>query len=485
MSQADYDAEYAKCMHSFKRQEKNRSRNFVYCKVCHKFPEIVRMFTENNKIASITTENGTRYRKDTVENHFISVYHAKCKEAELLASVPVPVNKPGLIDTHISEANRKRANHIGKLFLQVYTDAKKLTSSAYSWPARFIGSEVASRFDFNSDTNTIPSDINIQYVNPSSHLDLLKIIVQSHQKEFKQKIETASAFSIHIDGSVDRTQIDKIYILLKIVTTTCDLETIFIGIGQKMKGLFEATKKGIIDNFGEEVYAMIMSRVSSICTDGENQNTGEKHSLWVLFEEECKRYRNDLPLIKLWCSAHRLELVWNDLTQRVPEVKSVLSIMSSISSHFRESGLRTEELKQIAAENQLKLLSIPKIFKIRWTEWTHKTIENVLKSWNAIMKYCESSENATATGFATFLSNFENLKLIAFLADLLQIYQRYHKNVQGDKLTIVSLAKYINALKASLQQLQNDDIIGGWAERLQSDVIIEQEKVLLKGIEFI
>lgn len=99
------------------------------------------------------------------------------------------------------------------------------------------------------------------------------------------------------------------------------METVFVGIGQKQQrgasGLFQAMKQGIIDNHGEEIYALIMSRVSSICTDGENQNTGDKHSLWVLFEEECKKYRSNLPLTKLWCSAHRLELVWGDLTERV------------------------------------------------------------------------------------------------------------------------------------------------------------------------
>lgn len=95
--------------------------------------------------------------------------------------------------------------------------------------------------------------------------------------------------------------------------------------------------------------------------------------------------------------------------------------------------------------------------------------------------HCESAENPTATGFEGFLTNLETLKLITFLADLLQIYQRHHKNVQGDKLTIVLLAKYINALKTSLEQLQRGDTIGGWVECLQNEIEVKQEKVLLKG----
>lgn len=490
MSKSEYEAETAKYIHSFNVQQRKRSRRFVRCEVCRQFPRIVRLHTDNNKMPPITTEAGTRFNQSTVEHHFLSKYHEKCKEAAQIATGAVSATKKkALIDVHVSEANKIRANHIGKLFIQVYGDAKKLTVSAYSWPARYVIAEAAHSFDFNANNATIPSDLNIQYVNPPNHLNLLKIIVQSHQQDFKKKIETARAYSIHIDGSVDRTQIDKIYILLKIVNVAGDLETIFIGIGQKKErgavGLFEATKQGIIVNAGEDIYKLIMSRVSSICTDGENQNTGDKHSLWVLFEDECKRHRSNLPLTKLWCSAHRMELAWGGLTQHVFEVKSILSVMSSIATHFRESALRTEELKEIAEKNKLKLLSIPKIFKIRWTQWTYTTIVNVLESWKAIVLYCRNSENATATGFEGFLSNLEHLKIICFLADLLQIYHRYQQHVQSDNLTIVSLSKHINGLKSSLLKLQNNKTIGGWEERLRDGIVIEGETVLWQDIELV
>lgn len=101
---------------------------------------------------------------------------------------------------HISEANRKRANHIGELLLQVYTDAKNLTSSAYSWPSRFVASESGKCFDFNaSSSKTIPDNINTQYVTPAGHLNLLTAITRSHNKLIAQ-VENALAISIHIDG---------------------------------------------------------------------------------------------------------------------------------------------------------------------------------------------------------------------------------------------------------------------------------------------
>lgn len=57
-----------------------------------------------------------------------------------------------------------------------------------------------------------------------------------------------------------------------------------------------AVKSGIIQNNGEEMYDLIMSRVTSIFTDGTVVNTGEMHSLWKYFQDECLKYRQLLPL---------------------------------------------------------------------------------------------------------------------------------------------------------------------------------------------
>lgn len=154
------------------------------------------MHSHNKKMAPITTESGTRFRKEGVEHHFLSLYHAKCKEAEQLAANDALSEDKGTIDAHISEANKELVNHIEKLLLEVYTDAKNLTSSVFSRPARYIPSEAGNSYNFDSDTGTIPSDISIQYVNPSSHLDLLKNIEQSYRKQFNAKIESARSIAL-------------------------------------------------------------------------------------------------------------------------------------------------------------------------------------------------------------------------------------------------------------------------------------------------
>lgn len=105
----------------------------------------------------ITEKGGIRFKKQYVVSHFESVHHKKCKEAEQLAENIQDSQVEGQMDKHISEANKERANYVGKLLLQVYTDAKKLTLSAYSWPSRFVASEAGHNFDFDSfQVGTIP-----------------------------------------------------------------------------------------------------------------------------------------------------------------------------------------------------------------------------------------------------------------------------------------------------------------------------------------
>ena len=107
------------------------------------------------------------------------------------------------------------ANKMGALMLQVYNDAKKLTLSAYSWLSRIVAALMASEFIFNNEQYNISLDL--QYINPLCHRELLQIIVDSHRKALANTIKESFASSLRCDGSVDRLQVDKIFIMLTVI----------------------------------------------------------------------------------------------------------------------------------------------------------------------------------------------------------------------------------------------------------------------------
>ena len=116
--------------------------------------------------------------------------------------------------------------------IHVFNDAKNLSLSAFSWPSRVIAGEIASLFDCNKEFVPFQaSSIDFQYLTPSSHRDLLHTIVQSHMPTFKEEINECIAASFRCDASMDRTQKDHEYELLKVVAKSGAEQTKFVGIG--------------------------------------------------------------------------------------------------------------------------------------------------------------------------------------------------------------------------------------------------------------
>lgn len=216
------EAESKECIESFEVRDKNDAKlRYVRCKICMAFPNIVKMNTDNNKPPPITTTEGTRYRNSYVTSHLESKCHKACKMA-----INLPNEEKSGIEIHLRNANKKLASHVTKLLFDVYVDAKKLTNSAWSWPSRFVGAEAGRLFDYDDkNAQTVPF-LNLQYVNPSTHLELLSTIVRSDKEIIEKKLKTALACSLRIDGSIDRQQVDKIYILLKIINADGEPELV-------------------------------------------------------------------------------------------------------------------------------------------------------------------------------------------------------------------------------------------------------------------
>lgn len=357
-------------------------RKHMRCLTCAKYPHIVKQYNPYKPL-SIASERGTRALSDVVNDHLKSKCHTSCVEADRVSSMGIEKRPSTSMDVSIRNANRKNVSRVGKLMLQVYLDAKLLNLPAHSWPARYVGGEASSAYDAEVQTrSTIADNINLQYVNPHGHLELMTSIVNSNQHDFIKKIDDAWAISLRVDGSVDFTQIDKIYVMAKVINFNGSAELLFIGVGKQTQrkaiGLKNAVMEAIKATIEDPKY--FMGKVSSLCTDGTNVNTGERTSLWQLLDEEMVNIDSGIPLLKIWCSAHRAELVWKDSADKFNAVRKVLSVLSGIASYFNQSGLRRSELEQIASDNNIVVFRLPKIFEIRWTQFSFTLIRNVLFS---------------------------------------------------------------------------------------------------------
>ena len=152
----------------------------------------------------------------------------------------------------------------------------------------------------------------------------------------------------------------------------------------------------------------------------KNMNTGAKNGLWVLCDEERLQLSSDLPLLKIWCTGHRVNLAWKSVTKAVSEVGGLISNASARSSYFHMSAVRTRNLKKIADEHLYQLCQFPRYFKVRWTQFNYQLLESVLKNWKATTKYFQSCANdREANGFFMKWADKDILQLTCLLTDLL------------------------------------------------------------------
>lgn len=148
-----------------------------------------------------------------------------------------------------------------------------------------------------------------------------------------------------------------------------------------------------------------------------------------------------------------------------------LSLLSNMSSFFHYSAIRTLELKKIASEHNLHLLNMPKIFEIRWSQFTFSLVRSFLVSWNALVIYFKTNEkDAVCAGYHNYLTKLENVELIAFLADVLYAFGRFQKKLQSDQLTLISMKAHTNAIIRTLSGMENVQLLGGFESNLATQL---------------
>lgn len=127
---------------------------------------------------------------------------------------------------------------------------------------------------------------------------------------------------------------------------------------------------------------------------------------------------------------------------------------------------------------------MPKIFKVRWTEFTYDLFRSILLSWNALVVYFKANEsNAKCAGYLKFLTSLEYLKCIAFVGDLLLSFKKIQKRLQSESLTIISLVEYVRDQFNSIASFKDNELPGGFKTILDTSLNYTYGNIFLKDVE--
>jgi len=125
-------------------------KHFVRCIICHKFPELVKMYSKKTQVPKICQDLSAQNRTVTIDEHLKQDYHNECLKAFKISKMSIPeVAKSTTFGQMVIKSKEKLANRIGSLMIHVYGDAKKLTLCAHPYPMRVITGELSSSFKFN------------------------------------------------------------------------------------------------------------------------------------------------------------------------------------------------------------------------------------------------------------------------------------------------------------------------------------------------
>lgn len=100
---------------------------------------------------------------------------------------------------------------------------------------------------------------------------------------------------------------------------------------------------------------------------GTNVNTGEIGGLWAYFEQEILNANSKIPLVKIWCVAHRANLCFKDLSKTDTTIKKILDVVSKIASHFNTS-IGTIEANCYRKWNQISHNAENIWYSLGWTQ---------------------------------------------------------------------------------------------------------------------
>lgn len=409
-------------------------RRMVQCVLCQKFRHLVVQCIKSNHVPFIV-DTFVHLKAKIINKHVCSNMHKEAmKEYErqnYIADKQLNVIPP--VPRLLIAKNEAEYNHVAEIMIFVYAATKRCTFSPNNTPAMFVAHKMAQNFKFNDpNVPTVPSNLNLRYVNPIYFRIFQDCIIKAFMPEFRNIVDTFQACSIRCDGSVDRKNLDKIYHIAVIIDKNGNRKQYYVGMvtAEETGGLgyvkaLEASLKMIL---GEKLALKVLNLVTSIVTDGNAANTGKEKGFWIQFQLKYRKNGSKIPLLFYHCCAHRSNLIWVKISKDVVAVKNIFQNIIDVASYFNRSAKKFKNLQEWAKRKNLKVRKLPPTFEIRWSEFSFDLLQALLVSWTAITTFLQEAaskdKDKTAQSLLHHLTKYETLLGLSFLHDLLFIFSR-------------------------------------------------------------
>lgn len=282
-----------------------------------------------------------------------------------------------------------------------------------------------------------------------------------------------SRISVTLDESTIHGRSYMIVYLRCDVTGHGDVENVFFDLVELEGGDAESLHSALMKSlYGAGLNSDFLKKnFISIATDGAAVLTGRQTGL-------VERLKRDFPRLQsVHCLAHRLELAVADSLKIVAGCNHFEVFISKLHSLYNQSTKNAKELEKAAADLQMQILKIGKIFTIRWVASSFRTIKAVLKDFPVLARHfatasedatCSGAERSKYTGLLKHLTSTGFLSDLAVMKDVLRELQGLSLRLQRQDVSLVDASRQIQQTIEVVSAMKDS---GGKTERKIQDAI--------------
>lgn len=445
-------------LEKFEAIKNSKSRVHVSCKLCNQYIDEAKKLSKNGTVplASGVRADGDERLKRIVD-HLQSEMHTACKQREKL---DLEWNKSSDKHPWLKVLTAHKADLVKFLVtfaFDVYNDSLCETVSAYSWPSRSLTVLAAERLnslmrDEGPDAALppfIPAPSNLHYRDPTRYRDMLQSVNAVEVKRVSKMFDDCIAFSIQIDGSVNKQMEDDKFTSCRMVMQDGSLRTLFL----LMHSPEQNGAHGLLESVNEslKICGHNSHKLMGITTDGESANTGKKAGLWKLLSDQLQR-----EILTFWCCAHRSDLAAEAIIAAVPELTIWKANLLALATSFRTSKNKTKLLHTYLPQAK----QFPRHHEVRFAQHQVQLIDATLCNlpgckdvWKKLEETGDRKEKCEARGFLKTW-NGKQIWMTEVMGDILSVFQTLQKQFQRDDLILCDVLTCRDSALGKLELMQ-------------------------------
>ena len=262
---------------------------------------------------------------------------------------------------------------------------------------------------------------------------MIVIIATTMRKDVVREItKNIKKFAIIIDEAASNTKDSCLVVYARSIINGFAVN-IFLSIvelgGQDANSICEPLldslkRKGINDEY-------LAKHFIAFTSDGASVMTGAIKGVATLLKPSLQ--------IVLWhCLNHRLELAVSDTITAVGGTQPIENFFGKIYTIYSQSAKLQRELKNIAAELDVQLRKVDKIFTTRWIASSSCAVESFWRNYPALHKHfltlsqSKDKHKVTYAGLAKRLQRIEFVEDVAIMKDCLGQLSILSESLQKD-----------------------------------------------------